>query len=228
MSSMTPFRSRVTYGRGAWSYRSAYRSRDASSSCCASVSWSCWSWTCSSWTLRSWTSRWSSLSRLRSARSLRSSAISCPLVIRSTGSTIAPPRGVCVAPSPLGHVLHGKQYERLTLHLGFDAPGVEQHLLPTDLREVVLHLEALEGVILRQHLFEEQPQLRYVPLAAAEVVDEPLLGLRPCDPEHLAEGGVHGFHPEPSVEYHQGLAHGLHDGAGENLGSRSVDVEDRQ
>src|SRR5207244_3241544 len=48
------------------------------------------------------------------------------------------------------------------------------------------------------------------------------------DPEHLAEGGVHRFHPEPSVEYHQGLAHGLHDGAGENLGSRTVDVEERQ
>jgi hypothetical protein len=64
-----------------------------------------------------------------------------------------------------------------------------------DLLEVVLDHEVVEGIIAREHLFEELAQTGNVPLAVAELVDEPPLGGGRVDLERGVEGLVGRPHP---------------------------------
>jgi len=68
--------------------------------------------------------------------------------------------------------------------------GVEQHAPPPDRREVVFDLEILEGTVLGYDVLQQRSQQGAIPLAVAQVVEEPLLRLVLRDVEGPIEGGV--------------------------------------
>jgi hypothetical protein len=71
-------------------------------------------------------------------------AIPVPWTARPSRSSLAQ-RGV--GPLAVGHVLDGKQDQRRTV-FAEQAAGVEEHSFQTDLGEVLLNLEAIEGLLL--------------------------------------------------------------------------------
>ena len=114
--------------------------------------------------------------------------------------------------------------------------AVEQHDLAAERLEIVLDLEILDGRAARQQLFEQLAQPRDVPLAVADLVDEPAQHVVRRDREGAVERAVGAFDAQVLVEHQQRLAHRV-DGAlgdfvghdGGRLGAlEGVDVEQHQ
>ena len=80
-------------------------------------------------------------------------------------------------PPGRGDVLDGEQDEFRVIAGPTDLAAVQEHPPPADALEVVRDLEVAERVVLGEDVFEERPQLGDVPLAVAQLVDEPALGL---------------------------------------------------
>ena len=79
------------------------------------------------------------------------------------------------------------------------------------LEEIVLDLVAVEHGVVGEDLLEEHPQLGYVPLPVAEVVDELPDRLLGGPLEGVVEALVGGEDLQVGVQHHQRLAHGLDD-----------------
>ena len=113
-------------------------------------------------------------------------------------------------PLALGDVLHG-QDQQLAVVARLELAGVQQHHPAADRREGVLQLEVVEDRARGDDVLEERPQVGDVPLAVAQLVDQPALGLAGRDVERLVEGAVGRPHPQRGVEDQQRLPHRVHD-----------------
>ena len=71
--------------------------------------------------------------------------------------------------------------------------------------------EAFNGMAVAQDLGQQRPQLGDVPLAVAQLVDEPALRLGFRDLKVPVESGVGRADPQDLVEDHEGLAQGRND-----------------
>ena len=113
---------------------------------------------------------------------------------------------------PLGGVLHRKQ-EQLAVdaRLG-ELAGVEEHRAATNGGKVVSNLEIPELRVLWNDVFQQASQLGNVPLAVAELVQQPALRLYFRGSERAEKRPVGHLHMEILVENQQGLSHRLHDG----------------
>ena len=80
-------------------------------------------------------------------------------------------------PPGRGDVLDGEEDEFRVIAGPTDLAGVQEHPPPADALEVVRDLEVAERAVLGEDVLEEGPQLGDVPLAVAQLVDEPALGL---------------------------------------------------
>ncbi len=115
----------------------------------------------------------------------------------------------------LGDVVDGQQNP-----IGSDggvaqAAGVEQHRALAQLRELMVHLEIIESVILREDFLEQRPQPGNVPLAIAQVVNEPADGFFGRHPKVFIEGAARAAHAQGTVQHQQRLAHRVHGGLSE-------------
>ena len=135
-----------------------------------------------------------------------------------------------------GDVFEGQEDAfALALRIG-DAARVEQHDLFPDGLELVLDLEVLDRRAARQQLFEQLAQPRDVPLAVAELVDEPAQHLARRDGEGAVERAVGAFDAQAVVEHQERLAHRVDGVLGDPVGHDSgrlgalegVDVEQHQ
>ena len=118
-----------------------------------------------------------------------------------------------------GDVLNGEQDQfRLAVHR-LEAAGVEQHDLLADRREVVFHVEVVDGMAVRQDFLQQRPQARNVPLAVAQVVDEAAFRFLLLGVERLVEGPVRRLDAEALVEDDERLSQGRDDvlGVGEGV-----------
>ena len=123
-------------------------------------------------------------------------------------------------------VLHRQQGQRVLPALPKEPPGVEQHGLPADVLEIVLHLVALEPVVPRPHLLQEPAQLGDVPLTVAEIVEEAALRFFGRLLEEAIERLTRGHHAQPRVQHQERLPHRGHDALGIFAGTpQRVDVD---
>src|SRR5688572_1133651 len=112
---------------------------------------------------------------------------------------------------PLGSVFHCEQ-EQLAVDAGLgELAGIEEHRAATDGGKVVSDLEIPELGVLWNDVFQQASQLGNVPLAVAELVQQPALRLSFRGPERAEKRPVGHLHMEIPVENQQGLSHRLHD-----------------
>ena len=78
----------------------------------------------------------------------------------------------------------------------------------------LFHLEVLEMAVPGQDHFQQGPQAGDVPLAVAQLVDQPALRVRGGDLEALVEGPVGRPHPQVAVQHEQRFPHRLDDADG--------------
>ena len=116
--------------------------------------------------------------------------------------------------SVFGDVFDGEEDEFGAVPPLAEAAGVEQHRPPADAFKLVVYFKIVEVAVSRKDLLQQHPQARDVPLAVAQVVEEPALRLGGRDQESLIERPVRGPHSQVGVENQQGLADGLHDALG--------------
>ena len=109
-----------------------------------------------------------------------------------------------------GHVFHG-QDQQLAVVAGLELAGVEQHHPAADHRERVVEFEVLEDGTFGNDVLEQRPQVRDVPLAVSQLVDEAAFGLPGGDVERLVKGAVGGLDTERGVEDEQRFPHRVHD-----------------
>ncbi len=120
-----------------------------------------------------------------------------------------PERGV--RPLSLGGILNGQEDQVRVLALGREAAGIEQHAPPPDLREVVLNLVVVDGDLRGDRLLQQGPKGGDVPLAVAELVEEPADRLLARRVERLEEGGIGPQDPKAAVEDQERLPERRHD-----------------
>ncbi len=84
-----------------------------------------------------------------------------------------------------------------------------------ELGKIVLHLEIQNLVVVRKDGLQRPAQLGKVPLAVAELVEEPAFCGFPLHLEGVVKGAVRPLDPQPGVQHEQGLAHRLDDGVRE-------------
>src|SRR5271165_623033 len=89
--------------------------------------------------------------------------------------------------------------------------GVEQHYPPSDGREVMFPLKIVEDRTQGNNIFKEVSQDRDIPLAVAQLVNQPVLGFFERDLKSLVEGAIRGSDTQRSVKNQERLAHRIHD-----------------
>jgi len=125
-----------------------------------------------------------------------------------------------LGPPAVGDVLDREQN-----HLGFvpltpELAGVEDHPPPAEALEDVVDFEVAERVVPGEDLFEECPEPGDVPLAVAQLVDEPAVGLLGNDAEGAVEGAVGRAHAEVGPEDDERLPHRVDDALGKLSGTQ--------
>jgi hypothetical protein len=105
-----------------------------------------------------------------------------------------------------------------------DFSGVEDHPSPADALEVVGHFEVAEGGLLREDVFEERPELRDVPLAVTQFVEESPRSLLGCDAEAGVERAIGLPDAEFVVEDEERRADGIDDGLRDDAGGERIQV----
>ena len=95
-----------------------------------------------------------------------------------------------------------------------DLASVEEHPPPPDALECVRDLEVAERAVLGEDVLEERPQLGDIPLAVAQLVDEPALGLLGLDPEVLVERAARRPDAEVGIEDEERVPDGVDDALG--------------
>ena len=102
----------------------------------------------------------------------------------------------------LGDVVYGQQDQIEVVQ----ATSVQQHDPATDAVEVVFHLEIIKALFLRKNFLQESAELGDVPLAIADVVNEPPLGVCGGNLKGLVKGLIGMLHTKVPVQYEQRLA----------------------
>ena len=128
-------------------------------------------------------------------------------------------------PALLGDVLDREQKGETVVVGVKQLAGVEEHDAPTQVRELVLDLVALDRQALGDHRLEQVAQIGDVPLPIAELVERPADGLVATDLEGLEERAAGGHDAEIAVEHEQGLAHGVDDALRQGVACPQEPVE---
>ena len=84
-----------------------------------------------------------------------------------------------------------------------------------DHRKILFHRIVFHGLILRQDLFQQFVQRRYVPLAIAQFIEATADDILGQEAKALVEGATGGNHFHFGVQYQQGLPHGIDDVVGQ-------------
>ena len=87
--------------------------------------------------------------------------------------------------------------------------GVQAHGALSEVGEFMLDLVALHHALLGYDFLEQHAELRNVPLAIAQRVKRPALGVVGLDPEGRIKGAARGDHAQLLVEHKNGLADGV-------------------
>jgi hypothetical protein len=119
----------------------------------------------------------------------------------------------------VGHV--GEGQEDRDVHAGVieHLAGVQQHRAAAEGGKVVGDLEPVHRRLLGDDRLQQEAQGRDVPLAVAQAVEQPPLGLARIDLEGLVERSARGQHVEARVQDDQRLVDRVHDGLGQRLGA---------
>jgi hypothetical protein len=133
-------------------------------------------------------------------------------VWRATGAELWQLTFLLRAPA-LGNILDGEQ-DQLQL---INPTRVEQHYPMAEGFKIVLDLEALEEVVFRQDFGEQTAQLRDVPLAVAELVDQPALSRSAVNLESFEKCAIGGLHAEVVVQDEERLRHCIQNDLGQVL-----------
>ena len=89
---------------------------------------------------------------------------------------------------------------------------VEEHHASADRWEFVLHLIGLDGAVFRDHVFEDSPQSRNVPLPIAQLVELSALRVPRLRRESPVKGATRRNYAQVSIEHDKGLPDGINDG----------------
>ena len=114
----------------------------------------------------------------------------------------------------LGDVLEGEDDALGQARGVVEAAAKKQHGAPAEGGELVGDLVPGEDVFLRQHLLQQRAQGGDVPLAIAQLVDEPALGLGGRDVEALVKNLAGRVHAQVGAQDEKGQRHGAHGGLG--------------
>ena len=96
------------------------------------------------------------------AQRVRELGLPLPHLLLDVLAGLALPQGF-LGPFALGDVLDGEQDEVGTIAAAIEGPRIEQHGARADRLEIVLHLEVVQHVLLRQDISEQRPQLAGCP-----------------------------------------------------------------
>ena len=119
-----------------------------------------------------------------------------------------------------GDVLDAEQNGPVGAFLVEELAGIEAHRALAEVGKDVLDLIAFHHAVLGNDLFQEHAELRDVPLAVAQRVEQPALGVLGADPEGQVEGTAGGDHAQLLVENDDGLAHRVDNALGKRTGIR--------
>ena len=114
--------------------------------------------------------------------------------------------------STLGYVFYRQQEGRGRAVLVEHLSRVEEHHAPADGWEFVLHLIGLDGAVFRDHIFEDSPQSRNVPLPIAQQVELSALRVPRLHRESPVKGSTRGNYAQVSIENDKRLPNGVNDG----------------
>ena len=96
-----------------------------------------------------------------------------------------------------------------------DLSGIEQHRAMPDPREVALDLEAFHHLVLRDNLFQKQPEFRDVPKTVFQIVDFMPLRRRSRHFERSIEGAARNNDSQILIEHEERFADRVHDRFGQ-------------
>ena len=108
-------------------------------------------------------------------------------------------------------IFQGKQNERRLVALLTDPAGIEQERAVAQAGKFVVNLKVMKLAILANDRFEQRPQAGNLPLALAQLVDQPVLGILRIDAKSLIKRTVRPLHAHLGIEHDQRLTHRVHD-----------------
>ena len=111
-----------------------------------------------------------------------------------------------------GDVGHAEQDGGVRISLIEHFAGAKADRAPPEAGKLAVDLIGFDDAVLGKHLFQERLELRDVPLAFAQVVQEPPLGVLTIDLELEVKGPARRYDAELAVEHDQRLIDGIHDG----------------
>ena len=122
-------------------------------------------------------------------------------------------------PLAVGDVLDGEQ-DRRSAHVHLpERPGIENHRPFADVLELAFHREVVDLVVPGQDLPKEPAQVGDVPLAVAQLEQEPVFRLLRRGAKRLVERAAGGLDAQVLVQYQQRFAHRCHDALGVRVGA---------
>jgi len=101
----------------------------------------------------------------------------------------------------VGHVVDGEQNQLGVVGFWWKPAGVEQHGPVPDFGKIVLHLEVVDGMVIREDFIQQRSDEGDVPLSVAQVVDEAIVRFFVRDVERLEKRAV-GRHDSQIVVEH--------------------------
>ena len=108
-------------------------------------------------------------------------------------------------------VFDREKYERRRFGAIVQSTGVEEHDAPADVGKIVLDLVIVKVAVAGQQFIEQLTQRRDIPLAVAEIVDQPIERLFRRSIKCPVERWACYNDPQVRIQYQQRLAHGLYD-----------------
>jgi hypothetical protein len=117
--------------------------------------------------------------------------------------------------APLGDVLYTEQNGRIGPSLIEHLPCVQAHRAVSDAGKLMLDLIVLHHAMLGDDFFQQQSELGNIPLAVAQLVKQPALGLLGADLEGRIKRAARGYHAQVFVERQNWFADGVDNGLGE-------------
>src|ERR1043166_3773087 len=119
-------------------------------------------------------------------------------------------------------VLHAEQNGRVGASLIEHFPRIQAHRAASGAGKLFFDVIVLHHAMLGYDFFQQQSKLWDVPLAVAQFVEEPALGVLGRYLEERIKRAARGYHAQRLVEHQDGLADGVDNGLGER--ARVCDV----
>ena len=122
--------------------------------------------------------------------------------------------------SALGYIFYRQQEGSGRSVLVEHLSRVEEHHAAADGWEFVLNLIGLDGAVFRDHIFEDSPQSRNVPLPIAQQVELSALRVARLHRESPVKGSTRGNDPQVSIENDKRLPNAVNDGLRQGMPMR--------